>query len=590
MKSLFRISIFLLVCSLVITACRKDEELVVSKKQVVTPEIIVNASVRGLVINQNGDAIEGASVLVNGENIITDENGVFSFQNIRMDEYGTLIKVEKDGFFLGAKFVQPKQGKESITKIMLLPRTLTASFNAADGATVTTTDGASIVFPANSVALAAGGSYDGTVNVYAKWLNPEGDNLLLEMPGDLRARNSADEVVQLATFGMVGVELVGDNGQALQMAPNQLATIEMPIPSGLLSNAPATIPLWHFDETTGYWVEEGSATLQGNKYIGEVSHFSFWNCDAPFPLIELSGTIIGEGDGGGIPGLCVEIVVPGLNTVGYGFTDENGNFFGKVPQNELLTLNVKDDCGNVIYTEDIGPFSDDTNIAILGVIPTSSYITVTGTMENCDGNPVMNGYVKVSFGGTYSVLPLDDNGAFLLDLSVCSATSISLVGLDIEGGFESNETTYDITGLSTLDVGTITACDVVAQEYFYYDFDGIVTTMVEVYGQMMADSSGTGNDDIFISGTIPNSNIGFPTIRIVDPVIGVQNPDYILLFTEEVNNVSVTATCQPCTDLTVTLTAFGEIGEIIEGTFSGNAEINGVVGPVSGAFKAIRDN
>ena len=48
---------------------------------------------------------------------------------------------------------------------------------------------------------------------------------------------------------------------------------------------PATFPLYHLNETTGRWTQEGTATLQtdpatGAKYYeGTVSHFSTWNAD-----------------------------------------------------------------------------------------------------------------------------------------------------------------------------------------------------------------------------------------------------------------------------------------------------------------------
>ena len=50
-----------------------------------------------------------------------------------------------------------------------------------------------------------------------------------------------------------------------------------------MSTAPATIPLWSFNETTGIWQEEGSATKVRNAYVGNVSHFSWWNCDLQSP-------------------------------------------------------------------------------------------------------------------------------------------------------------------------------------------------------------------------------------------------------------------------------------------------------------------
>ena len=45
---------------------------------------------------------------------------------------------------------------------------------------------------------------------------------------------------------------------------------------------------------------------------------------------------------------------------GYGRTNQDGVFEGKVPKNELLELEVTDECGVVIYTQAFGPLSDNT--------------------------------------------------------------------------------------------------------------------------------------------------------------------------------------------------------------------------------------
>ena len=74
-----------------------------------------------------------------------------------------------------------------------------------------------------------------------------------------------------------------------------MADIVMPVPSEILNSAPATIPLWHFDEDLGSWVEEGQATLVNGEYVGQVSHFSFWNYDVPSNFIHLSGSIFNIG-------------------------------------------------------------------------------------------------------------------------------------------------------------------------------------------------------------------------------------------------------------------------------------------------------
>ena len=55
--------------------------------------------------------------------------------------------------------------------------------------------------------------------------------------------------------------------------------------------APETINLWYFDEENGYWKEEGQAIKDGNKYVAEVTHFTWWNCDILFDAIDFCFSI-----------------------------------------------------------------------------------------------------------------------------------------------------------------------------------------------------------------------------------------------------------------------------------------------------------
>ena len=57
----------------------------------------------------------------------------------------------------------------------------------------------------------------------------------------------------------------------------------MPAPA----NGPSSIPLWHFNETYGIWVQQGIATKKGTIYEAEVNHFSTWNLDMEINAVEL---------------------------------------------------------------------------------------------------------------------------------------------------------------------------------------------------------------------------------------------------------------------------------------------------------------
>ena len=62
----------------------------------------------------------------------------------------------------------------------------------------------------------------------------------------------------------MNVELHDAAGEKLNLAAGKTAQLTFPVSSSQVSNAPATIPTWHFDTNSGLWMEEGSAVKNGN--------------------------------------------------------------------------------------------------------------------------------------------------------------------------------------------------------------------------------------------------------------------------------------------------------------------------------------
>jgi hypothetical protein len=100
------------------------------------------------------------------------------------------------------------------------------------------------------------------------------------------------------------------------------------------SNPPASIPLWYFDEERGIWVEEGTATLQGNVYTGAVAHFSWHNLDVPSERVTIKGTVT---DCENKPVPYVKVSVEQTAAV----TNSKGEYSVFVPSNMPVTVRVK---------------------------------------------------------------------------------------------------------------------------------------------------------------------------------------------------------------------------------------------------------
>ena len=81
------------------------------------------------------------------------------------------------------------------------------------------------------------------------------------MPGNGKAQTSDGEIVELISAGMMTVDFYDSTGSHLQLATGKTATIQIDLPyTSIGGNALAVgseIPLWHFDESQGIWIEDG---------------------------------------------------------------------------------------------------------------------------------------------------------------------------------------------------------------------------------------------------------------------------------------------------------------------------------------------
>jgi hypothetical protein len=436
----------------------------------------VTASVTGIVVNENNVPISGALVSCGSETANTNTQGMFRFNNISISKNNGSVKVVKTGYFNGNRSFVTTAGRNHNLRIKLIPKTNSGNFSATAGGTVSITGGGKVTIPAAAITDASGNAYSGTVNVAMTWLNPVSPDLNNIIVGDLRGVTAGGQERVLETYGMLGVELSGSSGQVLKIANGKTAELTFPIPTALQASSPASIKLWYFDEITGRWKEEGSATKTGNNYVGTVTHFSFWNCDVPFPLVDLCMTLVNPGNQP-LNNVAVRITRVSVPTsVATGYTDSLGNLCGKVPKDEPLKLEVLGLCGTVVYSQNIGPFSSNTSLGNITVtIPTSNLVTVTGNVVNCANAPVTNGYVYLyTSQGYYYNVPLSANGSFAATLLNCGGvvTSFSAVGIDNTAQQQGSPVTGSAAS-GTVNLGTVSACGTSSAEFVTVIINGV---------------------------------------------------------------------------------------------------------------------
>ncbi|AXY73076.1 carboxypeptidase regulatory-like domain-containing protein [Paraflavitalea soli] len=435
----------------------------------------VTASISGRVTDDQRLPVSGATVKAGSATTTTDVNGAFTFSNINIDKTAGLVKVEKEGFFTGLRTLVLTPGKDNKAVIELLKKTVTGTINGSSGGTVTLpTASGSIVFEANSFLNTANhAGYTGTVSVSAYFINPAADNFQNIIPGALRGIDANNNETGLQSFGMMAVELTGTNGEKLQLAGGKKAVLHFPIPTSLQAQAPATIPLWSLNDSTGLWKEEGTATKQGTEYVGNVSHFSFWNCDAPFSIVDFTATLKTQQ---GTPLVNSRVVISGAGAdsllSGYGYTNGDGVVGGKIPSNRNLTLKVYDNCNRLLLTKNVGPFSSTANLGVVTVTSAATEATISGTVINCNAAAVTNGYVTISLEGMHYRTNLV-NGAFGLTIVRCSneATTATVIPYDITGNQAGTPASIPIAG-AAINTGQLTACGTSLTQFVKYTING----------------------------------------------------------------------------------------------------------------------
>jgi hypothetical protein len=435
----------------------------------------VTASISGRVTDDQQLPVSGATVKAGSATATTDVNGVFTFSNINIDKGAGLVKVEKEGFFTGLRTLVLTPNKDNKATIELIRKTVTGTINGSSGGTIALPSASgTIVFEANSFLNTANNAgYTGTVSVSAFFIDPAANNFQNIIPGALRGIDANNNETGLQSFGMMAVELTGTNGEKLQLVGGKKAVLHFPIPASLQAQAPTTIPLWSLNDSTGLWKEEGTAIKQGTEYVGSVSHFSYWNCDAPFPIIDFTATIKTQLGTALVNGkVVISGIGPDSSRSGFGYTNGDGVVGGKIPSNRNLTLKVYSQCGTLLLSKNVGPFSTAADLGVVTVTSTATETTISGTVINCNAAAVTNGYVTINLEGSYYRSSLV-NGVFSLPIIRCSNETVTatVTPYDIAGNQGGTASTITVSG-ATVNTGQLIACGNSLTQFINYTING----------------------------------------------------------------------------------------------------------------------
>ncbi len=404
----------------------------------------VRTTITGRVIDEAGKSVQGAVVSGHGASTTTNANGVFVLQNVAVPSTRAVVMVAKAGYFNGARAAFPSAGKTTTVMLTLQEAKVTQTVSASSGGKVAV-GSASVTLPANGYVDAQGRSYSGSVNVAARYLDPLSANFYDSFSGDMAALRADGSSTELVSYGVLRVLLTGTQGQPLNLASGAQATLAYPATGSTASE----IPLWHFDEKQGIWVEEGKATLTGGQYVGTVTHFTDWNLDVPGARRAFIEGRVTCGEDTPLAGIVVDIGQVSA------ITDQDGMYRRRVPADFAFDVQVRGSRNEGVSAapSTVGPITESQTLRKdIVVSPCPTLLQVQ--MVDCNDAPI-GGFLQVI---TPTGVKVASATTGKIVVTVPAGVALTLEGYSTDGRTITSTPVAPIAGGALFDAGTVKAC------------------------------------------------------------------------------------------------------------------------------------
>lgn len=447
----------------------------------------VTTTITGRVKNYDNAPLSGAIVKAGNMTSTTDLNGLFSFNNVRVDRNAAFITIDYNGNAQNCRTMIVNPNTVYYFEIIPTGTFPDGSFNAGTGGTITNPNVYSVEFSPNSFVTRANKKpYTGAVTAGAALIAPSMPDYFDYMPATSRGINTAQEEKGIKSYGIAAIELTGSNGERLDLADGKTARFTMQIPPDYRKVAQATIPTWRLNDSTGLWKEEGIATKQGNFFTGNITSLTAWNFGYPIDLVDFKAVLKDQFGKPMFPCSVVFYSNEDSLKISREVTDSSGTLTCKVPAKTKLKLWAYNTCGtNSIEGRDIGSFSTAADLGTVTInTPPKDLLTISGSVVSCNSTPVTNGYVNIRLDMVNYRVPIN-NGSFTGSFRRCSdIAGAEITAYDLGNNLAGNSTFIKITS-TTANTGTISACGKPVSRYLSYDMNGTYT-----YFMTPADSIG----------------------------------------------------------------------------------------------------
>lgn len=244
-------------------------------------------AIGGRVLDLEDRPVAGARIrTAGGAETVTDGAGSFRLGGLAATRR-LAVTVEAAGYDGTTAIYEVRTGASLERPIRIQPLAPPVVIPAGAGGAVPFAGGGQVLIPANAF---AGVSPGDPVTVRATYIDTNDPAQFSTAPGDFTARTFSGSTEQIESFGMLSVDVRDAQGQQLELAPGQQATIQFPVRGG---TGPATRPLWTFDPQQGIWVEEGTVTVTPTSQDATVPSLApRRNVDVPFQPVCISVRVL----------------------------------------------------------------------------------------------------------------------------------------------------------------------------------------------------------------------------------------------------------------------------------------------------------
>ncbi len=277
-----------------------DGKLEDSKTQIIAvsslPVPTKTVTLAGLIMDTLGAKLEGVKVEIVGgsSNTLSLADGTVSLAGVGVGVPLT-IKLSKVGFAEQYKTLELPPNAVSADAYFsaeLKAREAAQVLDSSAGGALTGKDAAKLELPANALVDSNGNPISGNVNVNLTPINVTDANGIKGFPGSFTGIKPNGNSSLIVSHGTTEYALE-QGGQRLNLADGKQASIEIPMYTNANLDGSSikigdTIPLWSLNEKTGDWVQESTGTVQASSsnpsqlvLQAKVTHFSWWNADAP---------------------------------------------------------------------------------------------------------------------------------------------------------------------------------------------------------------------------------------------------------------------------------------------------------------------